>query len=67
MTTLDLSLPAFHDLALLRDHMLRCAIARGPLHWLQCIAESVDAFLAPRFVTTLALTLVVLGAASLAA
>ena len=66
MKTLDMPLAALHELTLLRDHMLRCATARGPLHRLRCAAEAVDTFLAPRFVTTLALTLAVLCVATLA-
>ena len=67
MKTLDMPLAALHELALLRDHMLSCARSRGPLHRLQCVTESIDAFLAPRFVTTLALTLAVLVGAALVA
>jgi len=52
-------------LALLHDHMVRCASSRGPLYRLQRVAESVDAFLAPRFVTTLGLTLLVLAGTSM--
>jgi hypothetical protein len=45
----------------LSDHFRQCRFARGPLHRLRCMAEALDAFLAPRFVTTLALlTMVVL-------
>ena len=36
------------------------------LHWLRCLGEVVDEFLAPRFVTTLALTIMVLAVTSLA-
>lgn len=67
MTTLDLSLAALPDMAQLRDHMRRCASALGPLHRLQCAVEAIDAFLAPRFVTTLGLLLVLLVGASFAA
>ena len=50
----------------LRDHLLECIGARSPLHRLHCLAEALDAFLAPRFVTTLALvTAVVLVVALL--
>jgi len=66
MKTLTLPLVARHEPGLLREHMLRCTDALGPLHRLQCLAESVDAFLAPRFVTTLALTFIVLACATLA-
>jgi hypothetical protein len=66
MTTLNLPLAGRHEIALLHEHMLRCALARGPLHRLHCFAESVHAFLAPRFVTTLALTLIVIAGATFA-
>lgn len=44
----------------LRGHLSQCLHALGPLHRLQCAAEAVDAFLAPRFVTTLVLLAAVL-------
>ena len=43
----------------LSDHFRQCAFARGPMHGLRCAAEALDAFLAPRFVTTLVLLTVV--------
>lgn len=51
-------------ITLLGDHFRQCAFARGPLHSLRCAAEAADAFLAPRFVTTLVLmtAVVLLGA-----
>jgi hypothetical protein len=58
------------DSTRLADHFREChRFARGPLHRLRCVAEALDAFLAPRFVTTLALlmTVVVLVGASLPA
>ena len=67
MNTLELPLSALHELALLRDHMRRCATGRSPLYRLLRLAESVDAFLAPRFVTTLGLTLLVLAGSTLLA
>lgn len=63
--TRELSQSVRQDLALLRDHMLRCGRARGPLYRMRRVAESVDAFLAPRFVTTLGLTLLVLAGTSM--
>lgn len=66
MTTLTLPLSGRYEIALLREHMLRCAVARGSLHRLHCIAESIHAFLAPRFVTTLAMTLIVIAGATFA-
>ena len=65
--TRELSLSARQDLTLLRDHLVRCASGRGPMYRLRRAAESVDAFLAPRFVTTLGLTLLVLAGASMVA
>ena len=67
MTTLELPHLALHDLPLLRDHMQRCATERRPFYRLLRLAESVDAFLAPRFVTTLGLTLLVLAGTTLVA
>jgi hypothetical protein len=57
------------DATRLADHFRQCRFARGPLHRLRCVAEALDAFLAPRFVTTLALLtiVVVLVGASLPA
>ncbi len=42
------------DLGDLRHHLQECARARGRLHRLRCAVEALDAFLAPRFVTALA-------------
>ena len=67
MKTLDLPLAALHELTLLREHMRNCAALRSPMYRLQCVAEAVDGFLAPRFVTTLGMLLVVLAGASLVA
>lgn len=36
----------------LGQHLLHCVRARGRLHRLHCAVEAIDAFLAPRFVTT---------------
>jgi hypothetical protein len=38
-------------------HLRQCAFARGPMHRLRCVAEALDAFLAPRFVTLLTATM----------
>ena len=46
-------------ITLLGEHFRQCAFARGPLHSLRCAAETADAFLAPRFVTTLVVLAVV--------
>ena len=39
----------------LREHLRQCALVRSPLHRLQCAADALEAFLAPRFVTSLVL------------
>ena len=54
MTTLSLDFNRT-DPTHLSEHFQQCVTARGRLHRLRCVAESLDAFLAPRFVTTLAL------------
>ncbi|RZT97757.1 hypothetical protein [Rivibacter subsaxonicus] len=66
MKPLEVPAAALLELSLLRDHLLCCAQARSPLHRLRCVAESIDDFMAPRFVTTLALTMVVLAVTTLA-
>jgi len=43
----------------LADHARQCVLARGRWHRLHCVAEATDAFMAPRFVTTLALLVLV--------
>lgn len=48
----------------LADHARQCVLARGRWHRLRCVVEATDAFIAPRFVTTLALLVVVLALAS---
>lgn len=52
-----------YDSAQLRAHFRQCVFALGPLHRLRCIAEGLDAFLAPRFVSVLTVmtTVVVVG------
>lgn len=37
-------------------HLQQCAHARGRLHGLRCIVETIDGLVAPRFVTTLGVT-----------
>ncbi len=60
---------ALADPTHLGDHLRQCAaFARGPLHRLRYVAEALDDFLAPRFVTTLTvLTVLVLLGSSLPA
>ena len=58
-----LSATAFEptDRSDLSQHLQQCARARGRLHRLRCTVETIDALLAPRFVTTLgAMTVLVL-------
>ncbi|MEO5734824.1 MAG: hypothetical protein ABIN96_02865 [Rubrivivax sp.] len=47
----------------LRQHLMQCGEARGRLHRLRCAAEAVNAFVAPRFVTTLGVATVLMLAA----
>lgn len=56
-----------NEFSLLQEHVAHCAQTRGRLHQLHCLVEAIDAFFAPRFVTTLAITLAVLAGAALAA
>ena len=56
-----------NEYSLLQAHVQHCAMTRGRLHRLRCAVEAIDAFFAPRFVTTLALTLLVLAGTALAA
>ncbi|MEO7937602.1 MAG: hypothetical protein ABIR55_03185 [Burkholderiaceae bacterium] len=52
----------------LRRHLQQCANARGRLHALRCAVEAFDAFVAPRFVTTLGvLTILMLAGLALLA
>ena len=53
-----------HEAAQLRAHFRQCAFALGPLHRVRCLAEALDAFLAPRFISVLTVmtTVVVVGA-----
>lgn len=54
------------DYSDLCQHLRQCADARGPLHRMRCTVEAFDAFLAPRFVTTLgAITVLMLAGLAL--
>lgn len=53
------------EITQLGDHFDRCQGARGRLFKLQCVAESMNGFMAPRFVTTLVVVSMLIGAASL--
>lgn len=48
----------------LADHARQCVLARGRWHRLRCAAEATHAFVAPRFVTTLMLWVLVLAVLS---
>lgn len=52
-----------YELAQLRVHLGQCVVALGPLHRLGCVVEALDAFLAPRFVSVVAVVtaMVVVG------
>jgi hypothetical protein len=54
-----------YELAQLRAHLGQCVVALSPLHRFGCVVEVLDGFLAPRFVSLLAVmtTLGVVGAA----
>ncbi len=41
-------------------HLQQCASARGRFHRLHCVVEAVDALVAPRFVTTLGATTILM-------
>jgi hypothetical protein len=53
------------ELSALCDHLGRCQDSRGRLFTLRCVAETLDRFVAPRFVTTLVVAALVIGIASL--
>ena len=55
------------DAVSLRRHLLRCERESGRWFGLRCMAESVHRFLAPRFVTTLALVVAILLSVAVAA
>jgi hypothetical protein len=54
------------ELALLQTHVARCERDIGRWFALRCAVESAHQFFAARFVTTLALLLLVIGSLSLA-
>ena len=53
------------ELSALEDHLGVCRQSHGRLFSVQCLAEAMHGFTAPRLVTTLVLVAVVTGAASL--
>lgn len=62
MSDLSLHRPAQHPASLLSDHAQQCMLACGPMHRVRCAAEAVHGVLAHRFVTTLAVVVIVLAA-----
>jgi len=53
------------DLSALGAHVDRCNGLRGPMFGLQCAADTLSGFLAPRIVTTLVAVAIVIGVGSL--
>lgn len=53
------------ELSALGAHVDRCNGSRGRMFKLQCAADALTGFVAPRFVTTTVIVAVVLGVASL--
>jgi hypothetical protein len=53
------------ELGALSEHLGRCKRSRGPLFALQCFAQTLDEFLAPRFITTAVVAASLIAAASL--
>jgi hypothetical protein len=53
------------ELSALGEHLDLCKESRGRWFSLQCVAETANAFLAARFVTTLAAVALLIGVASL--
>ncbi len=50
------------ELAALGEHLHHCKGSRGKLFALRCMAESANGFVAARFVTTLAVATLLIGA-----
>lgn len=46
-------------------HLQQCAYARGRLHGLRCVVEAIDGLVAPRFVSTLGATTILMLALAL--
>ena len=55
------------ELSALGAHVERCNGSRGRMFGLQCAADSLIAFIGPRFVTTVVIVAFVFGVASLIA
>jgi len=55
------------ELSALGDHLDRCQGSRGRLFALRCVGEALNGFVAARFVTTLVVASMLIGAVSMAA
>ena len=55
------------ELSALGEHLTLCQAAHGRMVALHCMAETMHGFIAGRFVTTLAVAALLIGAASLVA
>jgi len=53
--------PTRVDPTCLDDHFRRCAHARGPMHRLRCTVQAMDGLMAPRLLTTLLLSLLLIA------
>ena len=53
------------ELSALGEHLDQCQGSRGRLFTLRCVAETMNAFLASRFVTTVVVFALLIGIASL--
>jgi hypothetical protein len=55
------------ELSALGEHLNRCQNSRGRLFALSCVAETMNSFVAGRFVTTVVVVSLMMGVASLVA
>jgi len=53
------------ELSALGDHVSHCNGSRGRMFALRCAADTLAGFIAPRFVTTLVVVMIVFGVVSL--
>lgn len=53
------------ELSALGEHLSLCRDSRGRLFALSCVAETMNTFLASRFVTTVVVVALIMGVASL--
>lgn len=64
--TIKPSMKRLENAGPLADHLHACVAGLGPAFRVRCIAEAVHAFVAPRFVTTVCLSCLVLFSAAMA-